>query len=903
MATLRGEKTMPLRAGEKLGNYEILSAIGAGGMGEVYRARDTKLGREVAIKVLPEELSQDPERLARFEREAKLLASLNHPAIATLHGFEDGFLVMELVEGETLGQRIATGVVPFDEALPLFVQIAEGLEAAHEKGIIHRDLKPANIKITPEGKVKILDFGLAKAFARPEAEVDDSSQSPTLTKGTALGAIMGTASYMSPEQARGKPVDKRTDIWAFGCCLYETLTRKKAFEGDTVTDTISSVVQAQPNWAALPARLHPRLREILKRCLEKEARRRYHDIADVRIDIEKIQREPDYESVGTRHRKLAGIPAWSVTGFALGAILAGATVWNLIPMATNAPRPVRFSFSVPTTSSQQRMGGVLGRLAISPDRTGVAYVGASRGGLERTSGASDRQLYLRPTGESDARSIPGTEGAQNPFFSPDGAWVGFVAQGKLQRVALAGGAPIEICKAWQAHGASWGPNDSIIFGGGIGIGLMRVAATGGRPESLTFPDAAQDEVAHGFPEILPDGRTVLFTIGAGDGSRLAKLSLDTGEWEELLPHGAGPRYLSAGYLMFSENGNLRLSRFDLRAGQMIGSVLPALDGIERESWAGLEDASFAVSRNGDLAFIRGGLGSFETRLVWVDRRGEETFIDADRAEYIGPRISPDGRRIAINRLGELGFGEVWVMDVDGSQAFPVANDGADYNPVWTQDGTTLTYTSNGNLFEKVVDRDDPRVPFLTRDNYQFSRSWSPDGRFLAIMEFSVTGSRIWMMPRGGEPEPLLDSSFNSGSPIFAPVGDLVAYVSDESGQDEVYVRSYPGLERGRQVSKGGGWGPVWSVDGQELFYRHGTRMMSVAIRTEPELNAGEPAELWDAPYFDQGLLGGNSDVASDGRFLMLKMPETSDAEPTTIHVFLDWLSQIEERMQAGAPAQ
>jgi len=349
--------------------------------------------------------------------------------------------------------------------------------------------------------------------------------------------------------------------------------------------------------------------------------------------------------------------------------------------------------------------------------------------------------------------------------------------------------------------------------------------------------------------------------------------------------------------MFSDNGNLRLARFDPRAGQVTGSVLPALDAVQRENWAGLEDASFAVSRSGDLTFVPGGERHFETKLVWVDRLGRKTPIHADSAGYIGPRLSLDGRRLAINRLGDLGFGEVWVMNLDGTQAFPVAAEGADYNPVWTPDGTTLTYTSNGDLFEKLVDQDEARIPFLRRDHYQFPRSWSADGRFLAFMEFSATGSRVWVMPRDGEPEALLDSSFNSGSPTFAPRREWIAYVSDESGQPEVYLRRYPGSERGRQVSRGGGFGPVWSVDGRELFYRQGNRMMSAAITTEPELESGDPVELWEAPYFSQEFLGGNFDVASDGRFLMLELPETSPSEPTRIHVYLDWLSGIEDRMK------
>ena len=891
---------MSLETGTRLGVYEIVEPIGKGGMGEVYRARDTKLGRDVAIKVLPEELSKNKERLDRFEREARLLAQLNHTNVATLYGFEDGYIIMELIEGETLAERIARGPIAVDEAVALCLQMAEGLEAAHEKGIIHRDLKPANAKITEDGKIIILDFGLAKALSTDNDIPDaSSSASPTLTRGTALGTILGTAAYMSPEQAKGKRLDKRTDIWAFGCVLYEMLTGRRAFPGDDVAEILAAVLRAEPDWSKLPSGLNPRVREVIERCLEKEARHRSHDIADVRIDLESFRRDPHGSRAESLGRPSRSPLVWIAASFVLGAAVAATSFWRLRPAAEDTSRPVQFSFALRDSSSQRPLVGPRGNLAMSPDGMQIAYIGARSDDREPTSGASRRQLYLRHIDEPEARPIAGTDGGHSPFFSPDGEWVGFAANGKLRRAPVAGGAPLEICSAGAVSGASWGADDSIIYGGGLSAGLLRVNVSGGQPESLTKPDPDKGEIHHGFPEILPDGRTVLFTIGTGEGSRLAKLSLDTGETEDLLPFGSAPRYLSAGYVVFSDTGNLRLVRFDVEAGDVVGSVIPAADGVRWESFAGLEDSSFAVSPRGDLAFIPGGLESLETNLVWVDRRGEETNIDADRSFYLGPRISPDGRRIAVNRLGRLGFGEVWVMNIDGSQAFPLADEGADYNVVWTPDGTTITYTSNGDLFEKRVDREDARVPLLSRPGYLLPRSWDSDGELLVFRELSPGGSRVWVMPRDGEPEPLLDASFNSGAPRFAPHGDWIVYVSDESGQNEVYIRRFPGAERGKRVSVRGGREPVWSADGTELYYRDGNRMMAIAITTEPELRLGNPVELWEAPHFSQEFGAWNYDVAADGRFLMLKVPDTSNDETTRIHVFLNWLADVEKRMQAN----
>ncbi len=646
---------MALDPGARLGPYEILAPIGAGAMGEVYRARDTKLGRQVAIKVLPDEFSRDNVRLARFEREAQLLASLNHTNIATLYGLEESeghkFLAMELVEGETLAERIASGAIPLEEALPLFKQIAEGLEAAHEKGVIHRDLKPANIKITPEGKAKILDFGLAKAgFAH-----DVKSESPTVTRrGTETGAILGTAAYMSPEQSRGKAVDKRTDIWAFGCCLYEALTGKVAFLGETVSDTIANILEREPEWQALPGATPGSVRALLRRCLKKDSNERLRDIGDARIEIDEARSEPP--------GPLSTVPAaaqlplwrralpWSIA--ALMVVVAGMAVWNVIRPSPLVP-PTLTHFVVALDSEQQLAVRPMLPIAFSPDGTQLVYAAQPLGDATYS---GRTQLYLRRPNEFDARPIPGTEGAQNPFFSPDGRWVGFHANRTLLKVSVAGAAPQKICDAsFALLGASWGPDDTIIFGVPAG-GLRRVSAAGGIPETLTTPDFAKGEASHGFPHILPNGTHVLFIINTVEGNRVGVLSLESGEWRTLHQLGKGGRthYLSTGHLVYGQTGSLLAVAFDLEQLEPKGSPVPILEGVLSERWLGYDVSYFALSGNGTLVYVPGGGATAESRLVWVDREGRATPLWNERGIYRHPRLAPDGARLAVTASFDIG---------------------------------------------------------------------------------------------------------------------------------------------------------------------------------------------------------------------------------------------------------
>ena len=630
---------MSLKPGTQLGPYEILAAVGAGDMGEVYSARDTKLGREVAIKVLPEEFTHDTERLARFQREAHLLASLNHPHIATIHGLEESgnthYLVMELVPGETLAERIKRdGPVPIDEALGIATQIAEALEHAHEHGIIHRDLKPANVKVTPEGQVKVLDFGLAKAFLADGQDSADTfdSNSPTLTSPpltgspTMPGVILGTAAYMSPEQAKGKTVDKRTDIWAFGCVLYELLTGKMVFAGETVTDILGAVLHEEPDWSALPEYIRPGIHALLRRCLQKEARHRLRDAADVQIQIE------DSSKVSLATQKISR-PAWRqlvfpvTTAVVVTTIIVGIAVWNLKPPASQSM--ARFTVALP---SDQRLGGLGQRpFAVSPDGTMLVYV-AERG--------DSTQLFLRELDLGESNPIPGTEGAFSPFFSPDGQWVGFFTDGDLKKISISGGAASVLAATRFGRGGSWGNDNTIIFAPDSTSGLFRISASGGAPESLTTVDREKGEGAHRFPHHLPDGRTIVFTVGTGgiwDDARIEALLIDRGERKVLIEGGSDAHYVPTGHLIYHRAGSLMAVPFNLARLEVTDTPVTVVEGVMQSTEiTGSSNAVF--SDQGWLVYVPGGAPPTQRLLTWVDRNGTEELLPLPPGAYQSVRF-------------------------------------------------------------------------------------------------------------------------------------------------------------------------------------------------------------------------------------------------------------------------
>ena len=653
--------------GKQMGSYKILSLLGKGGMGEVYRARDMKLEREVAIKVLPAEFTQDPGRLARFQREAKLLAALNHPNIAAIYGLEESdgirFLVLELVEGETLGERLVKGALPVEKALKVGRQIAEGVEAAHEKGVIHRDLKPGNVKITPEGKVKILDFGLAKAL-EAETPVTDFSQSPTLTEEmTRAGVILGTAAYMSPEQAKGKPVDKRADIFAFGAVLYELLSGKRAFEGETITEMIAAVLKSEPDWESLPESTPSSIRTLLHRCLTKDVHDRLEGIANVRVEIKLALEEPTtvsppgLEGVAQPLLWKRAIP-WSIAVVSV-AIAISIAFWS--SWQSTSPPLTKFVIGPALAAPSASFSG--NDLAISADGRLILY---------RTNTDKGSQLYLRSLDDPVEKPIPGTESAVSPFFSPDGKSVGFFAGGQLKKVSLSGGSPITLCDARGIIvSGSWSPDNAIVFsasgaaavagpaGFGTGIQLYRVSVSGGEPESLATPDRAKGELAFALPHILPSGKTVLFSnVGPPPANQIVALSLETGEQKLLIEDGRLGKYVETGHLVYeqAQTGNLMAVLFDLETLEVTSEPVPVLQGVRQNAGT----ADYALSDEGTLVYIP---TIEDSRLVWVNRDGRTQRVTEIQRSFHEPRLSPDGTRLSVTVWDEVGKRNIWIYEI------------------------------------------------------------------------------------------------------------------------------------------------------------------------------------------------------------------------------------------------
>jgi len=895
---------MPLAIGTRVGSYEVVAAIGAGGMGEVYKARDAKLNRYVALKILPEAFANDPDRLARLRREAQVLASLNHPNIGHVYGFEDApsvpvpgsgpgstasstqgpthALVMELVEGETLRSRL-----PLDHALPIARQITLALQAAHEHGVVHRDLKPGNIKVTPDGTVKVLDFGLAKALGQ-DASSAGPDNSPTITSdGTRAGIILGTAAYMSPEQARGKPVDKRADIWAFGCVLYEMLTGRRAFEGDNVTDLLAEIVGRDPDFGALPAATPPAIRRLLRRCLEKDAKRRLSDIADARLEIDDALTTPassdGVTAVAPHRRGRRTLLIAIALGSAAVALVAAAAVWGFD--RRTAPGLIRFVIVPPATDPfYTEMIGT--QLAISPDGRHIVYVGV-RGTL---------QLYVRRVDQLEAQPIPGTMGARQPFFSPDGKSVGFwsPAEGEIRRVALNGGPVKTVCRSpsGNLYGAAWGLGDVMVFGAG---GLYRVSATGGTPEALTTPDPAQGEVEHRWPEILPDGRAVLFTAWGGSlgRARIAARSL-VGDVSKSLTDGTTPHFSATGHLVYYQAGTLMAVAFDSARLELTADPVSLQEAV-KVTVPGAAD--FALSREGTMVTMPASKP--DRKVVELDRRGKATTLLDAADDYWFPRLSPDGRRLAI------GIGpDIWVFELAGLTRTRVTHDTTTifFPFTWSRDGSRIVFSKVENklgldLYTTAADGTGQPVLFSRGEYRQWATSSSPVSNTVALYEqHPVTLRDIWMLSPDNNRAKLVATPYQERAARFSPDGNWIAYVSNDSGRDEVYVLATSGAGEKRTVSTEGGTEPVWAASGREIFYRNGDRLMVAPIETVPAFRIGRPQILFESAHErdrGSGTANPNYDISRDGqRFFMIQPPVT----PSHAVVVLNWFEELKAHL-------
>jgi Tol biopolymer transport system component len=918
---------LALTPGTRLGVYEVTAAIGEGGMGQVYRATDTTLGRQVAIKILPDAFASDPERLSRFEREAQTLASLNHPHIAAIYGFEKSgglhALVMELVEGEDLSQRIAHGAIPLDEALAIAKQIAGALEAAHEQGIIHRDLKPANIKVRNDGTVKVLDFGLAKAVEPAAGSSPSMSMSPTLSMhATQMGVILGTAAYMAPEQARGKTVDKRADIWAFGAVLYEMLTRKRAFPGEDITDTLAAVVRAEPDWSLIPKELSPTLLVYLRRCLQKDAKQRIGDIHDVRLAMDgAFETTAPQTTASATATASHGRLAWVAFAVAVVGMVALA-IPALRHLRETPPPATRLAHLTMGLAPAERLGPTTSyarpsrtAFAMAPDGATIVFSGE----INVSGGTPTTMLYRRPLAATQAVAIPGTEGAEYPFFSPDGQWVGFGAGNKLKKVALTGGPPIDMCDlAGQIEGASWGPAGVIVF---AARGLWTVSDSGGKPNALAEGDPNADVYC---PAVLPGGQTVLYTSVPGNAkwedAHIDAINLITKQRKTLLTNAADGRYSPTGHLVFMRSAALLAVPFDSTRGEVTGAPVPLLAGIMQSTNAlnsGQETGmgQFALSASGVLLYASGD--RYPTRastLVRVDRKGAETKLAEIQGTLFGLRLSPSGARVVAFKTGDGSLAsDIWLFDLPSGTPTRLTSTGEAYWPLFSLDGKSVMFTASGSnpgIYALWLDGRATPQRIIEGKAGAFTASWSPDGKWLAYLQGVGSARQIFVRPvrdaslDAGEPRQFSPSTFGQRDAEFSPDSRWIAYVSDESRTNEVYVQAFPGPGEKRRISSNTGGNLAWSRNSRELFYivskpRTPTiSMMAVDFSTTGDFKTSTPRLLFEGPYAVSSPLR-SYDVTSDGQFIMTRSQPPPDQPVTTLNVVLGWAEELKARVPAG----
>jgi eukaryotic-like serine/threonine-protein kinase len=874
--------------GTRIGPYEILAAIGAGGMGEVYRACDTKLNRDVAIKILPDLFSSDVQRLARFTREAQTLASLNHPNIAHIHGLEEAggvrALVMELVEGEDLAERIAHGAMPLDEALPIAKQIVEALEAAHEQGVIHRDLKPANIKVRTDGTVKVLDFGLAKAVG----SAPDVSLSPTITSPvvTSAGVILGTAAYMAPEQAKGKPVDRRADIWAFGCVLFEMLTGSRAFGGEDGSDTIAAILRAEPDWTLLDADVSPSVRRLLRRSLQKEVKRRLQHIGDARLELDD-HTVPDVD---------AGAPAgrrptlWmSAAAAMVAALIGGAAGWSLTNRGASRAEIVRFSLPVPSSFANTTIR-MARPLAISPDGRMIVYAVAGVG------------LTGRRLDESAFAPIRGAEirDAAAPFFSPDGESIGYFSEDKLLKLPRSGGLSTTLMVGLEpAAEGTWGDDGTIVVA--RQGDLYEVPSAGGAQRLLL---KGNPEARFSRPYLLPGSEALLTEVGTDSGGeRHIEIVSRKTKTRRAIGSGGNPQLSAQRMLVFEQQGQIWAAPFDMAEYVLTGTPRAVVTSVRIVGTA----AMFAVSTSGALAYMIGDSG-LERSMVWIDRTGKTVpAIDA-RDGFQSPRLSPDGRHVAVS-ISKGADLDIWTFDLERGSRVRLTGGGANRRNVWSPDGKQIAYYSRDDSSadsERDIDiyvtgsTGENQRRLLARPGPQFPDTWSPSGKYLVFSdgEGGLGGRRdMWLLPLGQAAIPLLVTRFNERGAMFSPDGQWLAFVTDETGRSEVYVQSFPASGAKIPVSVSGGLQPIWSRDGRELYYREGDWLMSVPV-SGPTFTPGVPTRMLmlAAGTYNLDQNFADYDVAADGRVLAIRGDAPTNDE---IQVVLNWGDEIRRLSGSG----
>lgn len=885
--------------GSTLSHYRITAALGAGGMGEVWRAEDTKLGREVALKLLPEDFASDPDRHARFEREAKVLASLNHPNIATLFGLEhlDGqhVLVMELVEGEGLDDVIARGPIGIDEAIPMALQIAEALEAAHEAGIVHRDLKPANIRVRPDGTVKVLDFGLAKAW---ETDSGDSSLSlsPTMTKNaTAAGVILGTAAYMSPDQARGKQVDRRADIWAFGVVLWEMLTGHRLFDGGTVSDVMAAVLTREVDLNQLPENTPPVLEQLIVRCLERDPRSRLQAIGEARVALDapipdrpteqpKISDVGESPPAGRSSMKIASIGL--VIGMVAGALALFFAGDMIGPGEVSEP----LHFAIHPIDSRVAGAEDANGLDISRDGTKIVFVGSSSDGKETS-------LFLKSSDQAEPRLLPGTKGARGPFFSPDGEWIAYFTQNDLRKVSLHGGSPIPLTQTGDRRGAFWHPDGTIYFAGRSAAPIMKISSTGGEVSAVTALDVTRQERTHRWPSLVPGGGALLYTSDTHestefyDDARIEAIDLETGATKVVLEGSSRAVALSSGILLFARDGSLFSMPFNLDTLEATGSPQVALQGVLTIVASGA--VQFAVSESGALAFIPGGKTSEMFDMVWLTSEGERSIFSAKPGYFSQAALSPLGHQTIVT-IPTQDTQDLWVFDMSQQTFSRLTFEASNSDPVWTSDGERVIFGSNRdgkNIKPYVKSANGIGQPELLWDakDDAFPIDLSRDGRWLAL---EVTGAQnqpeIWIVDLTGErePFPLFEGQVDCRYGSFSPDSRWFAYVSSETGEDHVYVRPFPSADGKWQISQVSAREPRWTSDGRRLFFRSTDGLKYVPIDEGDGFSTGRPVLV------ESGTIGPpfnmTFSISPDGKRLLILSPHYEDEIQWVVHVILGW---------------